>query len=95
MDKYKYLIILKNEDKTEQVLYFNNEENTVTINFGGKDYYYDKENTYIFLDPIIIDLCNKIVYHNGNLLYNIEQILDFGDKVKIFLKMTSLRFSIN
>lgn len=85
MDQNKYLILLNDEDKTTEVLSYNIKRLTVDIRFSGrlKPYTYSINNVIIQENPTIIDITDKVVYHNQIPLFGIEQVLDFKIKVKI------------
>ena len=86
MDINKYLILINNVDKTEDIKNFNVNKNKVDIVFKSNDtkYSYSLEKVKIMENPIEINLNSCIVFLDGKLLFKIVRILDFKSHLKIF-----------
>ncbi|AZO94550.1 AAA domain-containing protein [Halocella sp. SP3-1] len=84
MDQNKYLIILKGEDRTKDIVFFEKQGQRIKIKFrGSKVYGYSIKNVNIKKNPISLDITNKAVYCEDVPIYNVEQVLNFNGKVKI------------
>lgn len=85
MDTSKYLIILKGEDKTKDVLsyYIQGSKAKILFTNSPEYYYYHTDNVIILENPMIIDLSDKAVYCNNIPICDINQMLDFGGITKI------------
>lgn len=87
MDENKYLVLLKGEDKTNGVLSVKKNGGYLEIYFNDKNdkYNYNIKHTYYAENPEVIDITNKVVYSNNFPIYDVKQVLDFGEKMKIIL----------
>lgn len=79
------LILIKGEDKTDQVLDIGLEGDRTQVTFGsGKTYFYARKNVEWLSEPTRISNENSYVIVRGNLIFDIEEVLQFGNWVKIF-----------
>ena len=83
MDANKYLVVLKGEDKTEDVISYTFQDDMVYVEFKTKIYCYKKRNVYVCNNPKVIDLHNRVAYHGDIPLYGVEQMLDFNAYIKV------------
>lgn len=87
MDINEYMILVRDEDKTDQIELFSRDilSDKIILKFKStsKQYQYNKENIKIFENPEIIDLNGSIAYVGDRPLYNPQKILDFGEKIRI------------
>ena len=87
MDINEYMILVRDEDKTDQIESFSRDilSDKIILKFKStsKQYQYNKENIKIFENPEIIDLNGSIAYIGDRPLYNPQKILDFGEKIRI------------
>ena len=85
MDQRQHLVIIKGEDKTEDVKSVFLKENIkeVTYNSGVKKYPYLENNVQVFSKPKCIAISNRSVTTGGDILTNVKEILDFQDWVKV------------
>ncbi|MCI9177955.1 MAG: AAA family ATPase [Clostridia bacterium] len=89
MDEEKVLIILKGEDKTKEVEYYSGENNEkINIKFLNKEeaYSYKKSNVVILKEPEIIDLKDKDIYYNNQILFNVKKAIKFAQYIKIIFE---------
>lgn len=88
LDTEKHLILLKNEDKTEQIDVCNyyNDKWQIRYHNNSKVYTYNVKGVVWNSDPNRIDINNNIVYVNNQPISGINNILDFGSHVRIFFK---------
>ena len=86
IDSRQNLIIIKGKDRTDQILHIEraNERMVVTYN-NGKSYFYAEENVTCLSNPCRIPIEHCQVMVEGDLLLDIEEVLQFEDWVKIFL----------
>lgn len=78
------LIIIKGEDKTENIDSWNYCNGKYSITFcGGKTYTYNYLNVVFYKDPKIVDIKNTIVLKNKIPLYSVRQVLIFDCHTKI------------
>lgn len=64
MDKQKYLVIIKGEDRTEDVLKYQSDKNYIHVRYRNADkvYTYVRGNFEFYKNPIEIDMeQNKII----------------------------------
>ncbi|MFC7319835.1 AAA domain-containing protein [Halobacillus campisalis] len=85
LDVNKYMVLVKEKDKTEQIDLFEKDNEHWKIRYfnNSKVYSYKEENIKFFCDPILKDLKNIMVYENNNPLTGINQILDFDTYVRV------------
>ena len=86
MDANKYLVVLKGEDKTEDVISYTFQDDMVYVEFKAKIYCYKKRNVYVCNNPKVVDLHNRVAYHGDIPLYGIEQMLDFNAYIKVIYR---------
>lgn len=86
MDVNKHLIIIRGEDKTGEVEYFNPDKYLIKIKYKkvDKEYNYAKSDFKFYTNPNMIDIQNyKIVLSQGY-VYNVKKLLKFDQYYKIF-----------
>ena len=86
MDINKHLIIVKGEDKTNNIISWRNHpyKNLVFIRFnGGKEYPYHKDDVRFFENPQIVDLDEKMLLKGNSPLVKVAQLLDFGSYYRV------------
>lgn len=86
MDVNKHLIIIRGEDKTSEIEYFNPDKYLIKIKYkkSDKEYNYVKSDFKFYTNPNIIDIQNyKIVLSQGY-VYNVKKLLKFDQYYKIF-----------
>lgn len=88
MDVNKYLIIIKNEDKTEDVINYENNKNLINIKYKstGKMYSYPRKDFQFYKNPTEIDIKDKRIILNQGYVYNVIKILKFESIYKLFLE---------
>lgn len=88
MDTNKYLIIIRNEDKTEDVISYENNRNHINIQYKstGKMYTYSRRNFQIYMNPTEIDINGKKIILNQGYIYNVIKILKFDSICKLFFE---------
>ena len=89
MDEEKVLIILKGEDKTKEVEYYSGENNEkIDIKFFNKEeaYSYKKSNAVILKEPEMIDLKDKDIYYNNQILFNVKKTIRFAQYIKVIFE---------
>ncbi len=85
MDERQYLIILKGEDRTAEVLSYSlGLKVDVVFQKALELYKYNYENVTIKENPAAVDITNQAFYCNDLLIYDIKQMLDFSGLIKIF-----------
>lgn len=89
MDINKYLILIKDEDKTEEIESFDVNKNKVDVVFKSNNtkYQYSLDKVKIIENPTEVNINSCIVFSNGKQLFKISKILDFKSHLKVFLKM--------
>lgn len=88
MNSQKYLILIKGEDKTDDIVCFDRENYYINVRYKNADktYKYSQNVFKFFKEPNEIDINdNKIITRQGY-YYNIVKALKFGKYYKIFLK---------
>lgn len=86
MNTQKFLILIKGEDKTEEIIKFENSKNCVYINYKNSQKLYpcSKKDFEFYKDPVEVDLQkNKIVLEQGY-IYNVIKVLIFERFYRIF-----------
>ena len=93
MDINKYLILIKDKDKTEEIESFDINKNKVDIVFKSNNtkYQYSLDKVKIIENPIEINLNSCIIFSNGKQLFKISKILDFKSHLRIFFEDGSCR----
>ena len=75
----KHLILVKNEDKTQEISYCKREGNKYNISFDqGKIYSYGCYNVQWFSNPTILDPSGTVIYQDNMPVSGVEKIFDFG-----------------
>lgn len=88
MDVNKYLIIIKNEDKTEEVISYENNKNFIDIKFKSteKMYSYPRRDIQFYKNPTEICIKNQKIILNQGYVYNVIKILKFERICKLFFE---------
>lgn len=88
MNIEKYLVIIKGEDKTEQILSYEPNKHLINVNFknGKKTYKYARNDFKFYKDPIEIDITNNTLIINNTYVYNVEKVIKFNDYYRIFFE---------
>lgn len=91
MDVNKYLVILKGEDRTKDIVKYNSNKGKVDILFKNSDkmYTYSKNDFKFYTNPISLDLQLYDIELTDRRIYNVEKVLQFEDYYKIFFKDSS------
>ena len=91
MDNQKYLIIVKGEDKTEEILDYEEDGYYIHINYKNskKIYTYSKKDFKFYIDPIQIDIQKNRICLDQGYTYNIVMVLKFDRHYKIFFENNS------
>ena len=86
MDVNKYLIIIKNEDKTEDIISYENNKNLINIKYKSteKMYSYSRKDFQFYKNPTEIDIKDKRIILNQGYIYNVIKILKFESICKLF-----------
>ncbi|MBK5253354.1 MAG: AAA family ATPase [Peptostreptococcaceae bacterium] len=80
----KNLILIKGEDKTDNIVKWKYSDGRYAITFsGGKTYKYGYTNVVFYKDPKDINLKINMVMKNGVALYGVVQVLKFESHTKI------------
>lgn len=89
MDEEKVLIILKGEDKTKEIEYYSEiNDEKINIKFFNKEeaYSYNKSNVLIIEESEDIDLKDKDIYYNNQILFNVKKSIRFVQYIKIIFE---------
>lgn len=88
MNIEKHLILVKNEDKTEQIEYCQRDSGKWRVIYknNGTEYFYNYSNIVWYSDPKTIDHETFVVYEFDQPLSGIVKILDFGEYKRILFK---------
>lgn len=88
MDPHKYLVLIKGEDRTEEIYNYENSTNCIYINYNNskKKYPYSKRDFELYGDPIKIDIQKHKIILNQGYAYNIVSIIRFDKYYKIFFE---------
>ena len=89
MDINKHLIIVKGEDKTNNIISwrYDKYKPVVFIKFnGGKEYPYHTSDVKFLKDPKIIELNDRMLLKGNTPLSQVEQLLDFGFFYRVIYK---------
>lgn len=88
MDVNKYLVIIKNEDKTEDIISYENNKNLINIKYKntGKMYSYSRRDFQFYKNPTEIDIKDKRIILNQGYVYNVIKILKFESICKLFFE---------
>ncbi|MCT7609752.1 AAA domain-containing protein [Aliarcobacter butzleri] len=93
MDINKYLILIKDEDKTEEIESFDINKNKVDVVFKSNNtkYPYSLDKVKIIENPTEVNINSCIIFSNGKQLFKISKILDFKSHLKVFFEDGSYR----
>lgn len=84
MNTEKHLILVKGEDKTENIKWCAYENGKWQVTFeGGKTYSYGYHNVKWLKNPVLLHSETTVVYENGQLISGIDKILIFGEYIRI------------
>ncbi|AYB40875.1 AAA domain-containing protein [Brevibacillus laterosporus] len=86
MDEDKYLILVKNVDKTAQIQSYEIRDLVVWITYqsSSKEYPYALKDFVILQDPVITEITDEQqVYQNDIPFQNVNRIMDFETRVRI------------
>lgn len=88
MNVEKHLILVKDQDKTEQIEYcqYINGKWVVRYHNNDTEYSYNYQNIEWYKNPKIINHETSIVYEFDQPLSGVVKILDFGEYIRIFFK---------
>ena len=88
MDANKYLIIIKNIDKTKSIISFQNRKTYINIKYVGseKTYPCSKKDFQFYKNPKEIDIKNNKILLDQGYVYNAVKMLKFDRLYKIFFK---------
>ncbi|NQX62895.1 AAA domain-containing protein [Paenibacillus qinlingensis] len=88
MDSQKYLILIDDEDKTSGIESFIDEGSRVKVKYQGKsmEYPYNKERITVLENPFHVDVSDKFFYYKESQLFEIKEMLVFGEKAKVIFK---------
>lgn len=91
MNNQKYLILIRGEDKTEDILNYDRDKYYIHINYKNADklYTYSKNDFEFYKDPIQIDIQKNRIYLDQGYTYNIVIVLKFDRHYKIFFENNS------
>jgi superfamily I DNA and/or RNA helicase len=82
------LILIKDEDKTEQISHceYSNGKWSVVYNNNSTVYSYNFTNVVWYRNPKEVNSQNSIVYQNNQPIYGITKMINFGEYYKIIFK---------
>ena len=88
MDIQKYLIIIKNEDKTSEILSFTSDKEYINIKYKNneKTYTYSRHNFEFYKNPVEVNMQDCKFVSTKAYMYNIEKIIKFDKYFRIFFK---------
>ena len=87
MDETKFLIILKGEDRTSDVLSFKPQGNKIDITFKGlKSYSYGRHNVIIEKALKVLEITSQMVFHKNEILNDVKQMVYFLKKIKVIFQ---------
>ncbi|MCG3650680.1 AAA domain-containing protein [Aliarcobacter butzleri] len=93
MDINKYLILINDVNKTEEIESFDVNKNKVDIVFKSNNtkYQYSLDKVKIIENPTEVNINSCIVFSNEKQLFKISKILDFRSHLKVFFEDGSYR----
>ena len=93
MDVNKYLIIIKNEDKTDDIINYENNRNLINVKYRNteKVYSYSRRDFQFYKNPTEIDIKNQKIILNQGYVYNVIRILKFEVQF-LYFKVKKLYF---
>ncbi|MEQ8236384.1 MAG: hypothetical protein ABRQ23_06380 [Syntrophomonadaceae bacterium] len=84
MNIEKHLILLRGEDKTEEISSCISEDGKYKVTFfQGKTYAYNYNNVQWFKNPISLDSAITVVYKDSQPVSGVDKILDFQEYKRI------------
>ena len=88
MDIQKYLVIIKNEDKTDNILHYELDKNYIYIQFKNnvKTYTYLRKDVEFYKQPMEINIQNYKIMLNQGYLFNLEKIIKFEKYYRLFFQ---------
>lgn len=88
MNIQKYLILIKGEDKTEEISNYDSDRYYIQINYKNveKMYKYLKKDFEFYKDPIEIDIQKYKITLNQGYAYNIVRVIRFEKYYRIFFE---------
>ena len=88
MDINKYLLIIKNEDKTEDVISYENNKGLINIKYKSteKMYSYLRSDFQFYKNPVEMNIKDQRIILNQGYVYNVARILKFENICKIFFE---------
>lgn len=88
MNPHKYLVIIKGEDKTEEVNSYDNGKTCIYINYKNstKKYPCSRKDFEFYKDPIEINLQEYKITMNQRSIQNIAKIIKFNGYYRIFFE---------
>lgn len=91
MNSQEYLVLIKGEDKTEEILSYNRDEYYVHVNYKNTEniYTYLKKDFEFYKNPNEVDTKKNKMYVKLGFAYNIAKILKFDRYYKIFFDNNS------
>lgn len=93
MNIEKYLILIKQEDVTEDVIRYEYQSGLVNVIFKASDkvYSYSRSDFKFYKEPRKIDVDKCYVLILGGHTFNIDKVLEFTDYYKIFFKDNTIK----
>lgn len=88
MNTQKYLILIKGEDKTEEILSYDSDRYYIHINYKNaeKIYTYSRKDFEFYKNPIEIDMQKHKIILNQGYAYNIVKVIRFDKYYRIFFE---------
>lgn len=88
MNNQKYLVIVKGEDKTEEILNYDRDRYYIHINYKNAEnmYTYSKKDFEFYKEPIEIDMKENKIYLNQGYVYNVVKVLRFDRYYRVFFE---------
>ncbi|WP_419878155.1 AAA domain-containing protein [Brevibacillus centrosporus] len=87
MELDHYLILVKGEDKTEQIQEYQYKNGKFEITFqGGKTYTYLESNVLIYTNPSELDLDKYAIFSQNQMLTSIEKTYCFEKHIRVIYK---------
>ncbi|EMS72274.1 AAA domain-containing protein [Ruminiclostridium cellobioparum] len=86
MDIKEVMVLVKGEDKTEEInnVEHNIENGTIVVTYkGGTSYPYNHNSVVIIKKPKVIEFDGYVAYVEGMPVYEPQLILDFGPRIRI------------
>lgn len=93
MDQERFMIIVKGDDKTEDVSSYEMDPPIVRIIYKGSSKAYPYQlNDIQLLTPTVQDITEDMaVFHDDYPFYNVKRVLDFGPKIRVCFENGSIR----